>query len=142
MSQESSLLAIGSIVEVDLNRVSDRIPGNLVKVLAGNSYGEVKDYKMTDGQGIGFVLKLTDGTYQWFFDHEIKSLGIEGSLPRKQDSIQQSYNNSIQASSDSTNRFLPNPSQEEQALTFKEVLYLFNPINFLGWLIYSLGDVF
>ena len=33
--------------------------------------GVIADFKMTDGQGIGLVLELSDGTTSWFFGEEI-----------------------------------------------------------------------
>ncbi len=72
MDQTATLNRIGSNVRVDLDRVRDRIPGNLIKQLTNNPRGRVIDYKMTDGQGIGCVLELSDGSTSWFFDDEIK----------------------------------------------------------------------
>ena len=45
---------------------------NLLKTLEMNPRGKVIAYKMTDGGGIGIVLKLGDGTKNWFFENEIR----------------------------------------------------------------------
>ncbi len=71
MSQAATLFRIGSKVRVDLDRVIDRIPSSLVKTLKADPRGSVRDYKMTDGQGIGVVLELSNGLTSWFFDDEI-----------------------------------------------------------------------
>ncbi len=71
MPQPATLSRIGSTVRVDLEKVRDRIPSALIKQLTGNPRGKIVDYKMTDGQGIGFVLELSDGKTSWFFENEI-----------------------------------------------------------------------
>ena len=71
MSLGANLNKIGSKVRVDLDRVRDRIPASLIKQLTENPRGTVKDYKMTDGRGIGVVLELSNGETSWFFDDEI-----------------------------------------------------------------------
>ncbi len=58
---------------INLDQVRDRIPPNLVKKLESDPKGTVLDYKMTDGRGgIGVVIKLSDGTKNWFFEEEIR----------------------------------------------------------------------
>ncbi len=71
MTQASALNRIGSTVRVDLERVRDRIPSNLIQLLTDNPRGRVVDYKMTDGGSIGLVLELSGGTTSWFFDDEV-----------------------------------------------------------------------
>ena len=71
MSSASTLTRIGTKVKVDLEQVRDRIPGNLLDKLTTNPRCTVKDYKMTDGNGIGLILELSDGTKNWFFEEEI-----------------------------------------------------------------------
>ena len=71
MKQVQALMDIGSEVEVDLSLVRDRIPENLLKLLSDNPVGIVIDYKMTDGTGIGLVLKFSGGAQSWFFEDEI-----------------------------------------------------------------------
>ncbi len=72
MSQAATLNRIGSKVKVNLDNVRDRIPSGLIAKLTNDPRGKVVDYRMTDGDGIGFVLELSDGTTSWFFDDEIK----------------------------------------------------------------------
>ncbi len=57
-------------MKIDLDRVKDRISGNLIKKISSDPRATVVDYKMTDGGGVGVVLKLYDGTKNWFFDTE------------------------------------------------------------------------
>jgi hypothetical protein len=67
MSQAA--ITIGSKVRV--LRVRDRIPADLVAALKADPTGTVRDFKMTDGTGVGVVVELSNGTTSWFFDDEI-----------------------------------------------------------------------
>ena len=72
MPKAAALNRIGSIVKVNLDKVRDRIPVRLLNQLSDDPRGKVVDYKMTDGLGIGVVLKLSDGSTSWFFEDEVK----------------------------------------------------------------------
>ncbi|MEB3301422.1 MAG: DUF2862 domain-containing protein [Cyanobium sp.] len=67
MSQTA--ITIGSKVRV--LRVRDRIPADLVAALKADPTGTVKDYRVTDGKGIGVVVDLAGGGSTWFFEDEI-----------------------------------------------------------------------
>jgi len=72
MPKAAALNRIGSTVKVNLDKVRDRIPVKLLNQLSDDPRGRVLDYKMTDGLGIGVVLKLSDGSTSWFFEDEVK----------------------------------------------------------------------
>jgi len=67
MSQAA--ISIGS--KVRITRVRDRIPADLVAALKSDPTGTVKDYRLTDGTGVGVVVELANGAPSWFFDDEI-----------------------------------------------------------------------
>jgi hypothetical protein len=67
MSQAA--ITIGSKVRV--TRVRDRIPADLVAALKADATGTVKDFRVTDGKGVGVVVELNAGGTSWFFDDEI-----------------------------------------------------------------------
>lgn len=48
------------------DRVSNEIADKLGKI------GTIKEYKMTDGSGVGVVVEFDDKTSTWFFEDEIK----------------------------------------------------------------------
>jgi hypothetical protein len=48
------------------DRVSPKIENTLGKV------GEIKEFKMTDGSGVGAVVQFDDQTTTWFFEDELK----------------------------------------------------------------------
>jgi hypothetical protein len=67
MSQTA--ITVGSKVRV--LRVRDRIPADLVAALKADPTGTVKDFRVTDGKGIGVVVDLAGGQRTWFFEDEI-----------------------------------------------------------------------
>tara|TARA_B100000700_G_C14346232_1_gene535056 strand:+ start:237 stop:461 length:225 start_codon:yes stop_codon:yes gene_type:complete len=73
MPKAATLNKIGSNVKIQVDRVKDRIPKALLQKLTKDPRGKVIDYKMTDGTGIGLVIRLSDGTTSWFFDDEINN---------------------------------------------------------------------
>ena len=71
MAKQAPLTRIGSKIKINLEKVRDRIPPQLINQLSKDPGGTVLDYKMTDGGGVGVVLKLADGTKNWFFESEV-----------------------------------------------------------------------
>jgi len=51
------------------DRVSTQVAGCLGKV------GEVKQFKMVDGCGVGVVVEFDDSYATWFFEDELKQVG-------------------------------------------------------------------
>ena len=72
MPKPVTLTKIGSKIKVNLDMVRDRIPSNLITQLESDPRGTVRDYKMTDGTGIGVVIEFSNGQKNWFFEDEIK----------------------------------------------------------------------
>lgn len=58
--------------KVKVYRIRDRVSGNVADKLG--KVGTVKEYKMTDGSGVGVVVKFDDQTATWFFEDEIKPI--------------------------------------------------------------------
>ena len=63
-------MEIGQRVKV--YRIRDRVSNNVADLLG--KVGTVKEYKMTDGSGVGVVVKFDDRTATWFFEDEIKPI--------------------------------------------------------------------
>ena len=59
--------------KVKVRRIRDRMPANVVSKLKQNPYGTVEDYKMVDGSGVGYVVKLDDNLSSWFFEDELEA---------------------------------------------------------------------
>jgi hypothetical protein len=68
-SMTQTAITVGSKVRV--LRVRDRIPADLVAALKADPTGTVKEFRVTDGKGIGVVVDLAGGQRTWFFEDEI-----------------------------------------------------------------------
>jgi hypothetical protein len=68
-SMTQTAITVGSKVRV--LRVRDRIPAELVAALKADPTGTVKEFRVTDGKGIGVVVDLAGGQRSWFFEDEI-----------------------------------------------------------------------
>ena len=71
MPQSVNLSRIGSRIKINLDKIQDRISSDLIEKISSNPSATVMDYKMTDGGGVGVVVKLADGTKNWFFENEL-----------------------------------------------------------------------
>lgn len=58
--------------KVKVFRLRDRVSAPIAKKLG--QVGIIEGYKVTDGQGIGVVVKFDDNTSTWFFEDEIKAV--------------------------------------------------------------------
>ena len=92
--------------------------------------GEISDFKITDGKGIGVILKLSNGKEQWFFEDEIDLLDENGNLLKK---INDNEEN---------NNFAFNILERLKYENKNKVSDLLNPINFFLWLVVSFKDIF
>ena len=65
------MLQIGSKVQV--RRIRDRVSQETADKLG--KVGTVSAFKMTDGSGIGAVVKFDDNSSTWFFEDELEAVG-------------------------------------------------------------------
>jgi hypothetical protein len=56
--------------KVQIYRLQDRVSKNIFNKLG--QQGTVKNFKMTDGSGIGVIVQFADKTAFWFFEDELK----------------------------------------------------------------------
>ncbi|HLO85142.1 MAG TPA: DUF2862 domain-containing protein [Nostocaceae cyanobacterium] len=56
--------------KVKVFRLRDRVSADIAKKLG--QIGVIQGYKVTDGRGIGVVVKFDDNSSTWFFEDEIK----------------------------------------------------------------------
>ena len=56
--------------KVKVYRLRDRVSSDVAKKLGKT--GTIKDYKMTDGSGVGVLVVFDDKFATWFFEDEIK----------------------------------------------------------------------
>ena len=121
---------IGGSVKVNLELSEDRHTEEIIEAINISSEAEIIDFRITDGKGIGVVLKLSNGKEQWFFENEIDILDENGNVIEKD--IDDDTNNGVLFT------FFENIKYEKK----KKISDLLNPINFMGWLIVSFKDIF
>ena len=121
---------IGNSVKVNLDLSKDRLTKEIIEALNYSSIGRIIDFRITDGKGIGVVLKLSNGKEQWFFEDEVDLLDEDGNVIKK-------FNDAKEK-----NNLLLNSLRGLNYKNRNKVGELLNPINFLIWLIVSLKDIF
>ncbi len=121
---------IGSSVQVNLELTKDRLNKEIIEAINTSTVGQIIDFRITDGKGIGVVLKLSNGIEQWFFEDEINLLDENGNLIEKIKETKES--------SSLTTNILSGLKYENK----NNVSELLNPINFFLWLAISLKDIF
>jgi hypothetical protein len=56
--------------KVKVYRLRDRVSSDIVNKLG--KVGTIKEFKMTDGSGVGAIVEFEDNTAIWFFEDELK----------------------------------------------------------------------
>ena len=108
----------------------DRLSKETIDAINVSSIGKISDFRITDGKGIGVVLKLSNGKEQWFFEDEIDLLDEDGNVIKNFHEIND--NNSL------ISKALNKLNYENK----NKVGELINPINFFLWLVVALKDIF
>ena len=117
---------IGTSVNVNLKLSKDRLSKETIEAINLSSKCVISDFKITDGKGIGVILKLSNGKEEWFFENEIEIIDEKGYIIEKENK-----NNNL------INNFFKNMNYK----TKSKISTLVNPINFISWLIVSLKDI-
>ena len=133
---------IGSTVQVKLDLAKKRLGKESIKAIESSSKCKIIDFKITDGKGIGVILRLSNGKEEWFFEEEIDVLDENGKIIENTEIVEESdlFNeifNSIKIVS-WTLLALIIPTEYKQKSNIKDLL---NPLNFLSWLLNSFKDV-
>ncbi len=127
------LIPVGSKIKVEKSKIEKMLPKKLLEELPQMINGEVIDYKMTDGMGIGYVLKTDNNIKIWIFNSELN------------EQTKKEYR--INDSNKQTNQI----TKEILAKIYKVNYYmngnnniktLANPFNMISWLTFTLKDIF
>jgi len=121
---------IGTSVQINIGLSNDRLTKETIDAINVSSLGKISDFRITDGKGIGVVLKLSNGKEQWFFEDEIDLLDENGNVIKK--------NNDKKENSNFIFDFFKGLNYENK----NKVGELLNPINFFIWLVVSFKDIF
>ena len=121
---------IGNSVQINLELSKDRLTKDVVDAINVSSVAKISDFRITDGKGIGVILKLSNGKEQWFFEDEIDLLDENGNVIKK--NIDKKVNSN----------FIFDFLREFNYENKNKVSELLNPINFFIWLIVSFKDIF
>ena len=121
---------IGNSVQINLALSKDRLSREVVDAINVSPVAKISDFKITDGKGIGVILKLSNGKEQWFFEDEIDLLDENGNLVER--------NNDKKDNSNLIFDFLRKLNYENK----NKISELLNPINFSLWLVVSFKDIF
>ena len=127
------LIPIGAKIKVDKSKIENLLPNKLLDTLPKQINGEIVDYKMTDGMGIGYVLKTENKVKIWIFNTELNEQTTK------------------EYSLDESNKYY-NPQNSDLILGKYKVAYeingnrniktIANPINLINWLIFTMKDIF
>ena len=121
---------IGNSVQINLELSKDRFTKEVVDAINVSSVANISDFIITDGKGIGVILKLSNGKEQWFFEDEIDLLDENGNVIKKNIDKKENIN------------FIFNFLRELNYENKNKARELLNPINFFIWLAVSLKDIF
>ena len=121
---------IGDSVQINLEISKDRLTKEAVDAINVSSVAKISDFRITDGKGIGVILRLSNGKEQWFFEDEIYLFDENGNVIKK--------NNDKEENSNFIFDFFRELNYENK----NKVSELLNPINFFIWLIVSFKDIF
>ena len=121
---------IGNFVQVNLELSKDRLTKEIIDAINLSSVGQISDFRITDGKGIGVILKLSNGKEQWFFENEIDLLDKNGNVVKKTYQTKDNENFLIE--------FLGGLNYKNK----NKINELLNPINFFVWLVVSFKDNF
>ena len=123
------LVKIGSLVNINVNLSKDRLSSNTLNAIKESSSFKVKDFRLTDGKGVGVIVEFSNGEEEWFFENEIEILDDKGKIIPREESIER-------------NSSISNLLKDLKYKPRTNVKELINPINFFSWLIYSIKDIF
>ena len=127
------LIPIGAKIKVDKSKIENLVSSKLIDELPQIINGEIIDYKMTDGMGIGYVLKTENNLKIWIFNTELND------QTRREYKVEDT---------DKSN----NPQNSDLILGKYKVSYeingnrniktIANPINLINWFIFTIKDIF
>ena len=127
------LIPVGTKIKVNKSKIENLIPEKLMNELPEMINGEITDYKMTDGMGIGYVLMTENNHKIWIFSTELDD---KTKIEYKID-----YTNNSKTRKAKEN-ILESYKVNYEINSNKNIKTIINPINLISWLIFTLKDIF
>ncbi len=127
------LIPIGAKIKVDKSKIENLLPNKLLDTLPKQINGEIIDYKMTDGMGIGYVLMTEDNIKIWIFNTELNEQTM------KEYSLEESNKYYNPQNSD---LILGKYKVDFEINGNRNIKTIANPINLINWLIFTMKDIF
>ena len=124
------LVKIGALVKVNVDLSKDRLSAKTIDAIKQSSTCLVEDFRLTDGKGVGVVVKLANGEKEWFFENEIQLLDENGKIINRTEKFEKDkffFTALIE-----NLKYKPKQKPKD----------LINPLNFISWLIFSFKDIF
>ena len=127
------LIPIGAKIKVDKSKIENLLPSKLLDDLPTIISGDVVDYKMTDGMGIGYVLMTENNLKIWIFNTELNE------QTRKEYRLEETnkYNNLR-----NSDLILGKYKVSYEINGNRNIKTIANPINLINWLVFTLKDIF
>ena len=127
------LIPIGTKIKVDKSKIENLLSNKLLNELPQLIKGEIVDYKMTDGMGIGYVLMTENNLKIWIFNTEINE------QTRREYQIEDSSKYHKLKNSD---LILGKYKVTYEINGNRNIKTMINPINLINWFIFTLKDIF
>ena len=127
------LIPIGAKIKVDKSKIENLLPNKLLDTLPKQINGEIVDYKMTDGMGIGYVLMTENDLKIWIFATELNEQTRREYRIEDTKKYHDSKNNDL---------ILGKYTVAYELNGNRNVKTIANPINLIKWIIFTLKDIF
>ena len=85
------LVKIGTSIKINVDLSKDRLNSKTMNAIKENSIFKVKDFRLTDGKGVGVIVELSNGDEEWFFENEIEILDDKGKIIPRIDNTEKNF---------------------------------------------------
>jgi len=127
------LIPIGTKIKVDKAKIENLLPNKLLDDLPQIIIGEIVDYKMTDGMGIGYVLMTQNNIRIWIFNTELDQQTRKEYRLKETNKYDDSKN---------TDLIIGKYKIAYEINGNRNIKTIGNPINLINWLIFTMKDIF
>ena len=127
------LIPIGTTVKIEKSKIENELPKKILDGLPKIINGNVIDYKMTDGMGIGYVLMTENKLKIWIFNNELNE------TTKKEYQIYDADNSTMLVPKA---LILKINKIDYEINGNRNVKTILNPINIISWLIFTIKDIF